>query len=270
MSSELPFRRETITASALASLTRFDHPHGAPLHKTEEEAADRFQINIVVRGWFRLGYESRESTLGPGDVFLSRPGDVYRYAHMRHLDADVCLSLSFSSTLSDDLAEAIERIPIVVPQSNRLGFLGLRLGSLPADGDAVPLEDLACELVDAAGHAQTDRHRLYRPAQLQSYSRRITAAREMMEADPAGRHTLPALARQVAMSPFLFARLFRELIGIPPHKYLLRVRLRHARALLEQGMSVTEACYTSGFNNLSHFIKTFRARYGGSPSDFKR
>jgi len=33
---------------------------------------------------------------------------------------------------------------------------------------------------------------------------------------------------------------------------------------------VTEACYASGFNNLSHFIKTFRERYGQSPSEFKR
>jgi len=92
----------------------------------------------------------------------------------------------------------------------------------------------------------------------------------MINAHPAGRHSLWELASKVAMSPFLFARIFRELIGISPHKFLVRVRLQHARALLEQGMSVTEACYASGFNNLSHFIKTFRERYGQSPSEFKR
>ena len=71
------------------------------------------------------------------------------------------------------------------------------------------------------------------------------------------------------MSPFLFARVFRELIGMPPHKYLVRIRLQHARVLLESGMSVTDVCYAIGFNNLSHFIRTFRAYYGSVPSKLK-
>lgn len=71
------------------------------------------------------------------------------------------------------------------------------------------------------------------------------------------------------MSPFLFARIFRELIGVPPHKYLVRLRLERARLLLESGMSVTDVCYTVGFNNLSHFIRTFSAHFGVLPSNLK-
>ena len=237
MTSESPFRRETIGEGAVASLVRFDHPHGAPQKASEEEAADRFQINVVERGWFQLGYQRREWTLGPGSVFLSRPGDVYRYAHRRDLEPDVCLSLSFCHAVSDNLAETFERMPVAVPLTNRLSFLLLRLGSFTAGRAPTSLDDLACELADVAGHADADRHgRLYRPEQLRSYAQRIGAAREMINAHPAGRHSLWELASKVAMSPFLFARIFRELIGISPHKYLVRVRLQHARALLEQGM----------------------------------
>jgi AraC-like DNA-binding protein len=131
------------------------------------------------------------------------------------------------------------------------------------------LDDLACELLDAAEHIESHLHPLYRPAQLRSYAQRVGAAREMIDARPADRHSLVDLATAVGMSPFVFARLFRELVGAPPHQYLLRVRLNHARALLAEGMSVTNACYAAGFNNLSHFITIFRARYGGSPSEFK-
>ena len=68
------------------------------------------------------------------------------------------------------------------------------------------------------------------------------------------------------MSPFRFARVFRDLTGIPPHKYLVRARLMRARALLRTGTSVTNACYAVGFNNLSHFIRSFRRTFGDAPS----
>ncbi len=89
----------------------------------------------------------------------------------------------------------------------------------------------------------------------------------MMDASPAEDHSLWRLASRVAMSPYQFARVFGELVGVPPHRYLIRVRLQRARALLESGMSVTDACYTSGFNNLSHFIRTFRTHFGHTPSE---
>lgn len=132
------------------------------------------------------------------------------------------------------------------------------------------LDEVACELVDAAQHAETDRHRLYRTEQLRSLTGRISAAREMIDTNPADRHSLLDLSTRAAMSPFLFARVFGDLVGMPPHKYLIRVRLRRARALLDDGVSVTAACYASGFNNLSHFIRTFRAHFGLSPSEFKQ
>jgi AraC-like DNA-binding protein len=128
------------------------------------------------------------------------------------------------------------------------------------------LDTLACELLDAASNAEGDRHHLYRLEQLKWYAQRIGAARELMDADPTVQHSLWDLASQVAMSPFLFARVFRELIGLPPHKYLVRLRLERARTLLQSGMSVTDACYAAGFNNLSHFTRTFRRHFGCVPS----
>ena len=71
------------------------------------------------------------------------------------------------------------------------------------------------------------------------------------------------------MSPFQFARVFRELVGIPPHQYLVRRRLARARELLQADMTVTDACYAAGFNNLSHFVRSFRRAFGVSPSRLK-
>jgi len=249
----VPFRVHTLKETAEVSLTWFDHPAGANLPDSEEQAADRFQVNIVERGAFRLGHEGR-------------PNDVYRYAHLPNIEADTCLSVNLSQTLSSEFGEQLRCLPLVPPITNRLRFLQLQLGSFVRDDIELRLETLACELVDAVAEAPTNKLRLYRPNQLKWYADRIHAARQRMDANPADQHSLWHLSSQVAMSPFLFARVFRELIGLPPHKYLVQLRLARARTLLESGMSVTNTCYAAGFNNLSHFIRKFRKHYGFVPS----
>jgi len=263
------FRRELIAEGALASLIKFDHPHGAPLDDSEEEAARRFQINVVERGWFRLGFRGHESTLGAGAAFLSRPGDVYRYSHIPEVEPDVCLSLNFSDAAADGLAETLERLPVVAPATNRLAYLGLRLSRRGLASDPMRLDELAIDLLDATAAAAIERRTALRPDRFSFYAKIVDTARELIDARPDAPTSLPALARAVGMSTFAFARLFREIVGLPPHAYLIRARLRHACDLLEGGMSVTDACYASGFNSLSHFINTFSARCRMTPSAFR-
>jgi AraC-like DNA-binding protein len=266
----VPFRVRKIKETANVSVTRFDHPAGARLPDSEEQAADRFQINIVERGAFRLGHKGREWLLGTGCVFLSRPNEIYRYAHLRDVEPDACLSLTLSRSLSRELAERRGCLALVPRISNRLRFLQLELASIVRNDIPLGLETVACEFFDAVAEASTGDRHLYRPNQLNWYAERIHAARQRIDANPAEQHSLSQLSSLVAMSPFLFARVFREFIGAPPHRYLVQLRLARARTLLESGMSVTDACYAAGFNNLSHFIRTFRRHFRHVPSAIKQ
>ena len=266
-----PFRVRTLRQTQRVSLARFDHPPGASLPCTfsAHEAAEEFRINAVERGWFRLKYGRRQWNLGAGSIFLSRPGDEYRYAHLKHIEPDTCLRVEFGAALPAELAELLKGLPLVIPTTNRLALLRLQLCSAPSPDLEMSLDALACELVDAAVNARNDRRHLYRQEQLKWYAQKIGAAREMMQADPTVQHSLWHLSSQVAMSPFLFARVFRELVGMPPHRYLVRLRLQRARDLLQSGMDVTDACYAVGFNNLSHFTRSFRGSFGIPPSKVK-
>ena len=82
-------------------------------------------------------------------------------------------------------------------------------------------------------------------------------------------HSLSSLVRSVGMSAFHFARVFAELAGAPPHRYLLRIRLNQAASRLLDGTPVTEACFQSGFFNLSHFVRIFQRHFGISPAQFR-
>ena len=92
----------------------------------------------------------------------------------------------------------------------------------------------------------------------------------MIEARYAEPLSLSTLARDAGMSVFHFARIFGELEGRPPHRFLTDVRLAHADARLRDGAGVTDTCFAVGFGSLSHFVTTFRRRYGIRPSDVRR
>jgi AraC-like DNA-binding protein len=96
----------------------------------------------------------------------------------------------------------------------------------------------------------------------------VRAACELFLQEYSDNHSLTSLGRRFAMSPFHFARVFRELAGVPPHRYLLNVRLGQAAHRLREGSSVTDACFACGFSHLSHFGRLFQRRFGVLPSQY--
>lgn len=61
------------------------------------------------------------------------------------------------------------------------------------------------------------------------------------------------------------------MLGVTPHQYLLRSRLRRAaRHLAHDDKPVTEVAYDVGFNDLSNFVRTFHRAAGVSPLKFRQ
>jgi AraC-like DNA-binding protein len=82
--------------------------------------------------------------------------------------------------------------------------------------------------------------------------------------------SLDAFAQMCHRSLSSFKREFRKHYGTSPGKWLLERRLEHSATLLQTtGMSVTEIMFECGFENLSHFSKAFKERFGQSPSAFR-
>jgi AraC family transcriptional regulator len=66
-------------------------------------------------------------------------------------------------------------------------------------------------------------------------------------------------------------RTFSRVLGVTPHQYLIRSRLRHAaRLLAEDERSITEVAFDVGFGDLSNFVRTFHRAAGVSPRGFRK
>ena len=82
---------------------------------------------------------------------------------------------------------------------------------------------------------------------------------------------LDAAASEAGVSPFHFLRTFANVLGVTPHQYLVRCRLRHAaRLLADDTRSITDIALDVGFGDLSNFVRTFHRAAGVSPGSFRR
>ena len=81
------------------------------------------------------------------------------------------------------------------------------------------------------------------------------------------------LGTQLGLSPRYVQNLLGE-TGRPFSDRVLELRLQKARKMLSEpacaGMKISEIAYASGFNEVSHFNRRFRSRFGASPTEYRR
>src|SRR4029079_4849046 len=96
---------------------------------------------------------------------------------------------------------------------------------------------------------------------------RIAWAVEQMSSGLPQPIRVPDLARAVNLSPSRFTLLFRAETGVSPSRYLQHLRMNEARMLIQSTfLSVKEIMARVGFNDPSHFTRSFSRHHGVAPS----
>ncbi len=229
-----------------------------------------YSLSYVRRGSF--GYCTRGATyeLVTGSILVGFPDDEYVCTH-DHAVGDECLSFA----LAPELVEAIgDRRDV------------WRAGGLPPLAELLVLGELAQAAaegrsdvsVDEAGMALAARFVALvadrapaPPAAPARDRRRAVEAALWLDAHAHEPLALDDAAREAGLSPFHFLRLFSAALGVTPHQYLVRARLRRAaRLLADDERSITTIAYDVGFGDLSNFVRTFHRAAGVSPRRFRQ
>jgi AraC family transcriptional regulator len=250
------------------ALERFDHAPGVVHRDPDRECGTGHRVSFVETGSFRVRTTGAWRQLSHESLFVTRPGLEFSCAHDEDYPCDCCLSVSYSPGMVESARSfvTLDEAP-VRPLTNRFAFLQRALRSC-GPGDQARTEAIAAALLWSLSTSRA-RQPLFRPDRLAWYANRVERAKAMIEAHYAEPLSLSAIARESGMSVFHFARIFAELEGRPPHRFLTDVRLAHAAARLREGASVTDTCFAVGFGSLSHFVTTFRRRYGTTPSNMR-
>jgi AraC-like DNA-binding protein len=262
MASTRVFRSNTVTVIDYRCEVQPDDAPFVELH-------DSFSLAYVRKGSFGCRARGQSFELVPGSILIGHPSDEYTCTH-EHAGGDECLSFH----LVPELVELVGYRPdiwrtVCVPPLPQLMVLA-ELGQAAAEGRSeVGLDEvgimLAARFVENLSGAQG------RPAEARACDRRraVEAAR-WIDANSHEPIDLENAAMEFGLSPFHFLRLFAKVLGVTPHQYLVRSRLRRAARLLADDKGpITEVAFEVGFGDLSNFVRTFHRAAGMSPRRFR-
>mgnify|MGYP001610126007 FL=1 len=98
----------------------------------------------------------------------------------------------------------------------------------------------------------------------------VAKAKEYLAAHMQDDISLDDLASVSATSPFHLARAFTAQTGIPPHAFLVQLRLGRAKDLLGTPMRLADIAAETGFSDQSHLTRRFKRQFGVTPGVMRK
>lgn len=261
--------------------------HGYPYHTVRWHFHPEMEIHQVcaTSGHYYVGDFIGE--FGPGNLVLTGPNLPHNW--ISHVPEGAAVPLR--SRVVQFPEDLLPRIAGLFPDTG--GFADLfqqsRRGVLFSDGCSDRCAPVMADLVQARGPRRASLF-LELLAQIAEDGQARTLASDTYLPDPSGFMTAGVnkalsfinenltetfgeadLAATAGMTAPAFSRSFRKHTGMGVVEYVNRLRINLACQLLmnEAAMSVTEICYSVGFNNLSNFNRQFLRRKGMPPSRFR-
>jgi AraC family transcriptional regulator len=253
------------------SITVIDYRcEAAPGETPFAELHESFSLAYVRKGSFGCRARGQSFELVAGSMLVGHPGDEYTCTH-EHAGGDECLSFHLAPELVDWFGYRPDLWRTVcVPPLPQLIVLA-ELGQAAAEGSSeIGLDEVGMMLAARFVESRSGGQR--RPAEVRTCDRRrVVEAAQWIDANAHEPIDLERAAREFGLSPFHFLRLFAKVLGVTPHQYLVRSRLRRAaRLLADDTRSITEIALDVGFGDLSNFVRTFHRAAAMSPRRFRR
>jgi AraC-like DNA-binding protein len=99
---------------------------------------------------------------------------------------------------------------------------------------------------------------------------RLRKIYDLIDARYKDRITIEEAAATANLGKEAFCRYFRKMTRLSFIEFLNLYRVNQSKRMLRLGKSITEACYSSGFESLSYFNRVFKKLAGETPSAFRR
>jgi AraC-like DNA-binding protein len=236
-----------------------------------------FAIGVVESGSVRLRTRDGEGVCEPGSFFALSPGEIH--------SADCTSPHGYSFRVlypdRDFMRNAAIPIPDAAPGDSAFcqpvihepsiarEFLAAHSAAMNPWTSLTMQNRLRSSLASLAeGYAAKTSDRLIRRPAIEI--RIAETVKDFLGAHIGDRVGAQEIADACALSPFYVIRVFRRVVGLSPHAYLVQLRLNRAEGLLAQRFSVAEAAYACGFADQSHLARTFKCMRGVSPGQFIR
>ncbi len=245
-----------------------------------------FEVCLVGRhggGEFRV--QDTAHALGPGDLFVARPGVMHQIVNTAQPDMELrWVSFVWTPSVlpsSDDmLLRAFASSPVLVAESEAVGAVWAALEAVAGS---------------PAGLGREEQCRLLTPALILGIAQALADCPAVLEGsgpkgsgpDPGDQSArlavrfihdnlprplpLAEIAAQVSLSPRHLSRVFTRFTGKAPAHYITHARMDRAVGLiLRSALPLKEVAATVGYPDIHHFTRVFTVHFGSPPGEVRR
>lgn len=242
-------------------------------HAFAPHTHDGYAIGVIESGAEQFKYRRSVHVAPRGSIVVINPGEMHTGEAAteqgwtyRMLYPDVSLLQRAASEVAGKQQD-IPFFPSPVVDDAMLATQLLRLHAMLESSPSALERDsrflwVLAQLI--VRHADAHPHTSLRPLRGQHIW--VQQVRAYLEDHYAENVSLEQLASFVNVSPFHLLRVFRDVVGLPPHNYLTQVRVRRARQLLQASLRPAEVALAVGFTDQSHLTKHFKSLVGVTPA----
>jgi len=242
--------------------------HVYPRHWNETHV-----IQVVEQGVNGCYCRQATHTAPAGSVVLINPFEVHTgYAVgdtpliYRTLYPTPELLAEITATIVERNAE-VPFFPQTVVWDDRLAPMILQAHRACEDGaDSLTVESLTLAALTFLIRRHAEPRVTMRPFKNERAA--VKRAKEYLAENFTQNISLETLSKIAYLSPFHLLRAFRQSVGLPPHEYLINLRIEHGKQLLAKGRALAEVAYETGFCDQSHFSRQFKRLVGITPGRY--
>jgi len=254
--------------------------HHAKQFRMPDTAHAFYKIMYVLKGYGAVQSVKMNVRIAPGDVIAVAPGFRHRIVDDARAPLALivlCIQKQVAAFPQDD--EALKCFPAVrcyrqdalAEEARHILRQMLFEQTLQRPATAGMITGLALQLMSAVLRLQSNSAS---PARREkgltgNSSARVRAYVRDLEQQFWKNEKIDNVAARLGISRRQFTKLFRAVTGASWLEYVRGVRIRHACSLLAADRSITTAAFECGFDDLSSFYRTFKARMGCTPQQYR-
>ena len=239
-----------------------------------EEQHSHYSLALVLGGAFHYRGRNGSALLPAGSILIGQAGAHFKCWH-EFGAGDHCLAVQFEAEAFDELLSSNalgvdpRTLPVAVPVTRRTGGM-FASAELLASSSLSTDEGLAVAVAMSDRVVQMASSTRSRPVGTGN-ARKVLELVRWIETDPAAENRLSALAARAGMSKYHLVRMFKQVVGLPPHAFINRARLRTgAIDVASTSHSILDVALRAGFPDVSTFNAVFKKQFARTPRAVRR
>ena len=269
---------EQIRITDMYSLFKVHHPHG---YEFPGEVHNFWECLYVIEGEVCISADERVYNLLRGEIIFHKPLELHKFIVNGSKGATLLIfSFSAEGPLTGWLRDKVFRLSNEQNQliKSLISYISRKSGVDPLTVSSVYLLKMFETLPHYSQMVVTYLYQLFLSLADEGVISSVSSAPDALTFSKAisylncNLHAQPSvaeIARFSNVSEASLKRIFDKYAGISVHKYLLKLKIKVAMELLQDGQSVSAVSERLGFNSQSYFSKAFKRETGMNPSDLK-